>query len=523
MLVEERERVEDKKKREPEQPLSEEREESKEKDTRAEGSSAPPESGTEMKHEEERTESTSKEPEKERLFDTSDLNLFSQWDTGSSEKDQPQLGSENINDSGDDAAGTVGGSELADHGEPLKTADHHGEENKLDEKEQAQAVQAASAVENEGSAQTEPVSETVKEDTGIFSALKKEIQNTPKPKKILVATIVASMTVAGLFGFGAYAFDSNKIKADVPAVVKEKLKPAKLQLYLDDKKYELDLLSLGYDGKNLSTINQEKLAKWLDDVRDQVKIEPKNARFEHNRWGNPIIRGEYGRMMDVKTMKTWFKDLRPYINKPTKIPTIPIAPQVTAEDLREVNKKIIGSYTTKFDPGNVNRTTNIKLASAQINNLVLLPGERFSFNKVVGQRTTDRGFKPAHVIVKGEFTEGIGGGICQVSSTLYNSVDEAGLRVTAIQHHSAEVTYVPKGRDATVSWGGPDFRFKNNLNKPILLRIKISGSHITVNVYTCPGAKVQSRKVEKAPESFSTITVDPTKPNAQLPKTTTSQ
>ncbi|MBA4543368.1 VanW family protein [Thermoactinomyces daqus] len=482
--------MEDKKKREPEQPLSEERDERKEIKGAGE-SPASPEPGTEVRHEEERSEKTSTEPEQAHPDKPADFPLSSRWDFGSSEKDGPLSKNENANSSDVDVPAS---------------ADHHPEPVQVEVQKPAN-----------------PRPESAKEDTGIFSAIKREVHSTPKPKKILIATLVASMTVAGLFGFGAYAFDSSKVKADVPAAVKEQPKPAKLQLYLDDKKFELDLLSIGYDGKDLSTINQEKLAKWLDSVRDQVKIEPKNARFKHNKWGNSIIRGEEGRVMDVKTVKTWLKDLRPYINKPTQIPTISVAPKVSSADLREVNKKMIGSYTTKFDPGNVNRTTNIKLASAQINNLVLLPGERFSFNKVVGERTAARGYKPAHVIVKGEFTEGIGGGICQVSSTLYNSVDEAGLKVTAIQHHSAEVTYVPKGRDATVSWGGPDFRFKNNLNKPVLLKIKISGSHLTVNVYTSPGAKVQSRKVEKAPESFSTITVDPTKPNAQLPKTTTSQ
>jgi vancomycin resistance protein YoaR len=98
-------------------------------------------------------------------------------------------------------------------------------------------------------------------------------------------------------------------------------------------------------------------------------------------------------------------------------------------------------------------------------------------------------------------------------------VDEANLKIVQRRSHSKEVTYVPPGRDATVSWGGPDFKFRNNLNKPVLIRIKISGSHLTVYTYTVPGAKVARKKVPQAPESFSTIQVDPNKPTDNLPKT----
>lgn len=350
---------------------------------------------------------------------------------------------------------------------------------------------------------------------------KLHIQVTDR-KKVLAAGIAASLILLGTLGVGAYAFDAfdpnaNAPEAQAPAKPKPKPKPAKLQLYLENDKFELDLRTIGYNGEDVSTIDQEKLRSWLEEVNKKVYQPAQNA--EMKRLGDEITPEKPGRKMDVKAVEAWLSDLKPLINKPQEIPMIPLEPLVTAEDLRQVDEKLIGDYRTKFDGSNVNRTTNIRLAARAINGLILMPGEKFSFNKVVGPRTAARGYKKAAVIVKGEFSEGIGGGICQVSSTLFNSVDEAGLRIVARYHHSAEVTYVPPGRDATVSWGGPDFKFRNNLNKPVLIKIKVGANSITVYTYTVPGAKVHKKKVEDAPESFKTIKVDPDKPTDQLPKT----
>src|SRR5690606_24482567 len=114
--------------------------------------------------------------------------------------------------------------------------------------------------------------------------------------------------------------------------------------------------------------------------------------------------------------------------------------------------KLIGQYVTYYNSRNKNRSHNISLAAKSINNYVLFPGEVFSFNKVVGQRTISKGYMRAKVIVRGEFSEGIGGGICQVSSTLYNAADHAGLKIMQRYSHSRSVPYVPPGRDATVNW-----------------------------------------------------------------------
>src|SRR5699024_3246552 len=153
-----------------------------------------------------------------------------------------------------------------------------------------------------------------------------------------------------------------------------------------------------------------------------------------------------------------------------EIPKQVIHPRVTGELLADISVNKLGSFTTFYKNNNYERSHNINLATEAINNHVVFPGESFSFNEVVGERTVESGYKRAPVIVKGEIAEDIGGGICQVSSTLFNAVNLRGIQIVERYSHSREVPYVPPGKDATVSWWGPDFVFKNNYKEPILIR-----------------------------------------------------
>ena len=140
---------------------------------------------------------------------------------------------------------------------------------------------------------------------------------------------------------------------------------------------------------------------------------------------------------------------------------------------------LLGSYSTTYSTRNANRSTNIRLASQKVNGTVIMPGEVFSYNTTVGKRTAASGFKSAAVYAGGEVTTGIGGGICQVSSTLYNAVLLSNLEIVERSNHGFNPGYVPAGRDATVSWGGPDFKFKNNRTYPV--KIICSGTGGTIN------------------------------------------
>lgn len=143
-------------------------------------------------------------------------------------------------------------------------------------------------------------------------------------------------------------------------------------------------------------------------------------------------------------------------------------------------KQVYGSYKTSFNPGERNRTINLKLAAAAINGQVIQPGKTFSFNKTVGPRTKERGYLEATIFVGGKKEQGLGGGICQVSSTLYNAVLASKLKIVERHTHSLPVTYVPTGKDATVSYGYLDFRFQNNKTYPVKIQAVVKKNTLEI-------------------------------------------
>ena len=143
----------------------------------------------------------------------------------------------------------------------------------------------------------------------------------------------------------------------------------------------------------------------------------------------------------------------------------------------------IASFTTKLLTDDENRETNIDITCSKINNQVVEPGETFSFTKTVGQSTPEKGYEKADIFdANGNKVKGLGGGNCQVSSTLYNAVLEADLEVVERHPHSEKVYYVPEGKDATVSYGSLDFRFKNNKDYSIKIYANSTETHVNVRL-----------------------------------------
>ena len=159
-------------------------------------------------------------------------------------------------------------------------------------------------------------------------------------------------------------------------------------------------------------------------------------------------------------------------------------PEVTTDDLgMEAFPDLLATYSTRYDASNTNRTTNLRLASNKINGTVIMPGEVFSYNKVVGKRTIAAGYKNAAIFSEGQVVDGLGGGICQVSSTLYNAALYADMTMTSRTNHMFVPSYVKAGRDATVVWGSIDFKFKNERDYPIKIESSVSGGVCTVSFY----------------------------------------
>ncbi|EHB62471.1 VanW family protein [Paenibacillus lactis] len=265
-------------------------------------------------------------------------------------------------------------------------------------------------------------------------------------------------------------------------------------------------LTITNDGNVISTVNREehaldvfplmdmeKYEAWVEQVDQKIYHEAQNARIGSN---GQIIPGQNGYRLHRGKLLEQYQAYR-YGTGPATIeaPRLPIYPKVDSEVLASIRVKPIGYYVTYYNSRNRNRTHNINLASKAIDSFVVFPGEVFSFNKVVGIRTPSRGYLPAPVIVRGELSEGVGGGICQVSSTLFNAIDRAGLKIVQRYSHSRNVPYVPPGRDATVSWGGPDFVFENAYNEPILIRAFSGGGKMTVSVYSSEFIEYKPREV----------------------------
>ncbi|WP_180271516.1 VanW family protein [Fredinandcohnia onubensis] len=240
------------------------------------------------------------------------------------------------------------------------------------------------------------------------------------------------------------------------------------------------------------TLNFKKYTEFLTYLEEQVYEEPKDAKIGKS---NEIIKEQVG----VKLNKDKFSKLfySSFFGKADylEVPIQRIYPRVDSELLSTIRVRQIGQYVTHFNSSNKERSTNIALSAAAIDSYVLFQNETFSFNKVVGKRTAARGYQPAPEIIRGELIEGIGGGICQTSSTLFNAVDRAGVEIVKRYSHSKRVGYVPPGRDATVSWYGPDFLFKNTYNQPILIRAKVYGGTLIVTVYSSEDINFTPRKI----------------------------
>lgn len=256
-----------------------------------------------------------------------------------------------------------------------------------------------------------------------------------------------------------------------------------------EKKRNLKSKLFNLDGSK--TIDYPQKIRYKSEIMSAMVVEwnesigsvPVNPRLEMDRnKGLIVVPGKIGQVVNQKkTMaglpQKWgeFTDFK-----------IPIVieekyPQLTEADLQEMGE--LAYFTTWYNPGEVDRSHNLAMAAAAINTQVVSPGQSFSFNKTVGRRTFENGYRDAMVIVGGKFEPGVGGGICQVSSTLYNAVLLAGLDIVERHNHALAVAYVPLGLDATVAYGLQDFKFKNNTDHPIYLQASAGGGRLTVRVY----------------------------------------
>lgn len=168
-------------------------------------------------------------------------------------------------------------------------------------------------------------------------------------------------------------------------------------------------------------------------------------------------------------------------SNPKVEPEKPTPKQEPAKKQTDENK-VLASFNTEILDSDPSRVNNIRLASKKINGVILKPGEIFSFNDIVGKRESKTGYKSAKILVNGESSEDVGGGICQLSSTIYNTALKLGMEITERHAHSGDVCYVPKGKDAAVSYGYKDLKFKNTKDYPIKFIVSVRNGKVYVSM-----------------------------------------
>ena len=217
----------------------------------------------------------------------------------------------------------------------------------------------------------------------------------------------------------------------------------------------------------------------LEALHDEICGEPENASYDTEK--KEVVEGKPGIEFDVKEAKRLWKDAK--AGELVEIPLVVTEPEFKKENVTELYADKLASKTTALSGSSAARINNITLAAQKINGVVLEPGQSFSYNNTVGQRTTARGFREAGAYANGVVVQEVGGGICQVSSTLYYCTLYSNLKITARTNHYFPVGYIESGLDATVSWGAPDFRFENNRTFPVKIVAYVSGGSVTVELW----------------------------------------
>ena len=220
----------------------------------------------------------------------------------------------------------------------------------------------------------------------------------------------------------------------------------------------------------------------FDAIFQELNVEPADAYFAEENF--EVVDEVVGCTFDVEGAKKLWEKAEPM--EEVAIPLVITEPEVTAEELRDMLfRDKLGEQTTYYASSSENRINNISLAASIINGVVLMPGEEFSYNGTVGQRTKDAGFLEAGAYMDGEVVQEVGGGICQVSSTLYCAVMYANLETVSRTSHYFRVDYLPIAYDATVSWPKPDYKFRNNRDYPvkIVASTDVGARSLTIEIW----------------------------------------
>ena len=282
---------------------------------------------------------------------------------------------------------------------------------------------------------------------------------------------------------GYYVEDGNLVitKGSSGLIVDEEGLKKHLNEYIKDLSSKYTSLSIPVKQASPEQIN-------LDKIYSEIHKEAQNAYFEENPF--KVYAEIKGVDFDLEKAKQLLKESQN--NEEIIIKLKYTNPKVKLKNLKiDVFPNLLSTFSTQYDANNKDRSTNLNIAASKIDGTILSPGEEFSYNKIVGARSIAAGYKEAKIYQGGQIIDGIGGGICQISSTLYNAVICANLKVTERYNHQFITSYVQPGRDATVAYGSKDFKFVNNRTYPIRIDVYISSGIAKVDIY---GIKEKNEK-----------------------------
>ena len=280
-------------------------------------------------------------------------------------------------------------------------------------------------------------------------------------------------------------------------------------------------VTLTFKGENVGSLTPERLAKL---VRFRVGVESFRVGFDPRRVAKavePMVAQWRQRAVNARFIvdgnRVRIRPSRPGLAVDGRWVADSVATAVSASisraslrlkqvraDLTTSEAKKLGirrqisTFTTDMGPSSSNRIHNVQLMANYIDGTIVRPGEAFSFNESVGPRTSERGFREGQMIIGSLLLPAIGGGVCQTATTLFNNAFELGLPIVERHNHSFYISHYPLGRDATVSWGGPDFAFRNDLETGILIKTRYTDSTLTFSFYgTDPGRRVVASTGER--------------------------
>lgn len=290
-----------------------------------------------------------------------------------------------------------------------------------------------------------------------------------------VVSDVSAKLPGGVTNYSYYIEDGNLIVTPGKEGVVAKADSLKEKVYIaiDTAKEEDNIINIPVEIKQPEAIDIEK-------IHAEIYVEPKDAYYTTEPFTiYPHVEGvDFGITLE---------EAQNILSQPAEEYTIPLkytTPEKTTNQIgTEAFPDLLASFSTKYDASNKNRSTNLKLAAGKINGTILLPGEEFSYNKVVGERTIEAGYKEAHVFSGGKVTDGLGGGICQISTTLYNAALYANLEITERRNHNLPAGYVKNGLDATVVYGSIDFKFVNSRTYPIKIVAEVKNGVAKMDIY----------------------------------------